>query len=169
MEDQDFMNVAFDEAAKAYAAGEVPVGAVIVKEGQIIGRGHNMTEKLSNATRHAEMVAIDEAAQSLENFRLEGATLYVTLEPCIMCAGASVLSRLESIVYACPDLRHGACGSIIDVFTNPHPIHQVKIRHLDNQARSAQMLKKFFKERRDAKSSRRDDHSTKSKAAQNRH
>ena len=162
------MNLAFEQAAIASSLDEVPVGAVVVLGGEVIATAHNETAKAGMATRHAEIVAIERAAKALDNFRLSGATLYTTLEPCIMCAGASILSRLESIVYACPDVRHGACGSIHNLFEDRHPIHQVKVRFFDAQERSAQMLKQFFKKKREnGRSIRRDDRSTAKEIAQN--
>ncbi len=115
--DRHWMWEALAEAKKAYERGEIPVGAVVVRERQIIGRGHNMVETLGDATAHAEIIAIGAASRTIGDWRLNGATLYVTLEPCIMCAGAIDLSRLSRLVYAAGDARKGAFGSIIDVGT----------------------------------------------------
>lgn len=111
MEHQIFMRSAYQEAMKALDEGEVPVGAVIVKDGTIIGRGYNRTERLPDATAHAEIIAISAASSRLTSWRLTGCTLYVTLEPCLMCLGASVQARIERIVYGAPDPRCGAVDS----------------------------------------------------------
>src|SRR5574338_1269803 len=110
-DDERFMREAIKQALIAFEHNEVPVGAVIVKKGQIIARGYNQVELLRDATAHAEMLAITSAESALENWRLTGATLYCTLEPCAMCAGAALLSRLDAIVWGAPDIRHGANGS----------------------------------------------------------
>jgi tRNA(adenine34) deaminase len=106
-----FMNSAYQEAIKAFDEGDVPVGAVIEKDGRIIGKGHNSMEKLSDATAHAEVIAISAASSSVENWRLAGCTLYVTLEPCIMCLGAILQARIDSVVYGAKDPRMGAVDS----------------------------------------------------------
>ncbi len=108
MDAQFFMNAAYQEALKAFDEGDVPVGAVIEKEGRIIGRGYNRIEKCFDATAHAEILAIGSASDSLQSWRLEGCTLYVTLEPCLMCVGAALQSRIGAIVYATADPRLGA-------------------------------------------------------------
>jgi Cytosine/adenosine deaminases len=108
MEAQFFMNAAYQEALKAFDEGDVPVGAVIEKEGRIIGRGYNRIEKCFDATAHAEILTIGAASASLQSWRLEGCTLYVTLEPCLMCLGALLQSRIDAIVYATADPRLGA-------------------------------------------------------------
>ena len=117
-EDERWMNMEIREAERAYDAGEVPVGCVIVKDGRCIARGYNQVETLKDATAHAEIVAIGAASSALENWRLSGATLYVTLEPCPMCAGAILNSRLSRIVYGSPDKRFGGCGTTIDVVSD---------------------------------------------------
>jgi tRNA(adenine34) deaminase len=108
MEAEYFMNAAYQEALKAFDEGEVPVGAIIEKDGRIIGRGYNRVEKCSDASAHAEILAIGAASSSLQSWRLSGCTLYVTLEPCLMCLGALLQSRIDSIVYAAADTRLGA-------------------------------------------------------------
>ncbi|MBP5404831.1 MAG: tRNA adenosine(34) deaminase TadA [Clostridia bacterium] len=113
--DEDFMRIALQEAEKAYAADEVPIGAVIVKDGVVIARAHNEKEKRNSAVRHAEIVAIEKATKKVGNWWLEGCSLYVTLEPCAMCAGAIVNSRLDRVVYGAPDLRYGFLGSLADL------------------------------------------------------
>lgn len=115
MTDADFMQEALALAARAAEAGEVPVGAVVVKEGRIIGRGYNRPITASDPTAHAEIVALREAATAEGNYRLPGCTLYVTLEPCAMCVGALVHARLARIVYGAADPKTGACGSIVDL------------------------------------------------------
>ena len=110
-----FMRVALDLAAEAAAAGEVPVGAVVVKDGRVIGRGYNRPITNSDPTAHAEIVALREAATALGNYRLPGCELYVTLEPCAMCVGAMVHARVARIVYGAADPKTGACGSIVDL------------------------------------------------------
>ncbi|MDN3504689.1 MAG: nucleoside deaminase [Rhabdochlamydiaceae bacterium] len=142
------MELAFEEAQKAFDEDEVPIGAALELNGKIIATGHNMTEQLKNGTKHAEMVCIERATEVIGDFRLTGSILYITLEPCIMCAGALILSRVSKIVYACPDFRHGACGSIIDVFAIDHPIHQIEVERVYFQERSAKLLKDFFKIKR---------------------
>jgi tRNA(adenine34) deaminase len=108
MDHERCMNLAYQEALKAFDEGEVPVGAVVVKDGRMLGRGYNRIEKLGDATAHAEIIALGAAANSLAAWRLDGCTLYVTLEPCLMCLGAAMQSRVECIVYACADPRLGA-------------------------------------------------------------
>ena len=115
-----WMQQALKEAEKALAKGEVPIGSVVVRDNQIIGRGHNLVETLQDATAHAEMIAITAAAGSLSSWRLEGATIYTTVEPCPMCSGAVLLSRISGVVYGTEDSRFGACGSVSNVIgTNP--------------------------------------------------
>ncbi len=143
-DDQRFMQAALKEARAAFQEGEVPVGAVIVKNGQILARAHNRVEQQKNATAHAELLAIAEASRLVDNWRLTGCTLYSTLEPCILCAGGALLSRLDRIVYAAKDMRHGACGTIVDVFS-PFAIHHLQVEGGVLEGESAQLLKDFFK------------------------
>lgn len=119
------MRAALAEARKALDEGEVPVGAVVVREGLVVGRGHNQTERLQDATAHAEILAIGAASSTLGSWRLDECTLYVTLEPCVMCAGALVLARLGLLVYGANDPKAGACGSRIDVLGEPWLNHHV--------------------------------------------
>lgn len=140
---------ALKEAYKAYEAEEVPVGAVLVHKGRVIARGHNQVEMLQDATAHAEMICMTSGAVALENWRLLECTLYCTLEPCAMCAGASILSRVPKIVWGAPDIRHGANGSWVDLFDKPHPIHQVEIKGGVLEGYSSFLLKEFFKARRE--------------------
>lgn len=117
--DFDFMNLALEEAKKAERLGEVPVGAVIVRKGEVLAQAHNLRETNRMATAHAELLAVEEACRLLGTRRLSDCTLYVTLEPCPMCAGALVSARIERIVFGARDPRMGACGSLIDLFSYP--------------------------------------------------
>ena len=146
------MQVAMKEAEKAYASREVPVGAVIVHENRIIGRGFNQTETLQDPTAHAEMIAISAAANTLESWRLENCSLYVTLEPCAMCAGAIVLSRIQTLIYACEDPKAGACGSLRNIVQDHRLNHEVEIIEGVFASQAAGMLKSFFCELREQKS-----------------
>ncbi|MBR2479186.1 MAG: tRNA adenosine(34) deaminase TadA [Clostridia bacterium] len=121
MNDFDFMREALAEAKKAGEMGEVPIGAIVVRNGEIIARAHNERETGKDATRHAEIIAIERACSALGGWRLIGCDLYVTLEPCPMCAGAAVNARLVRVVYGAPDLRAGAFGSVIDL--NSYPLN----------------------------------------------
>ncbi len=116
-DDEKYMRMALREAEKAFEEKEIPIGCVIVKDGVVIGRGHNQIEMLKDATAHAEILSIGTASGKLENWRLDGSTLYVTLEPCPMCAGAILNSRISRVVYGSPDTRFGGCGTTIDVVT----------------------------------------------------
>ena len=116
-DDERFMRMALREAMKAFDEKEIPIGCVIVKDGAVIGKGYNQVETMKDATAHAEIIAIGTAANKLENWRLDGCTLYVTLEPCPMCAGAILNSRVDRVVYGSPDTRFGGCGTTIDVIT----------------------------------------------------
>ena len=126
-EHQAYMREALLEAQAAYDSGEVPVGAVAVHNGQIIGRGHNQREELGDPTAHAEMVALRQAAGALGGWRLSEVTLYCTMEPCTMCAGAMVLARLPHLVYAVDDPKAGAAGSVFDIVRSPRLNHQVQV------------------------------------------
>ncbi len=152
-DDELFMQAALTEAKKAYRVGEVPVGAVVVFENQIIARGHNQVELLKDATAHAEMLVIGSAANALENWRLLGTTLYCTIEPCTMCAGAMLLSRIKRLVFGARDLRHGACGSWIDLFETKHPTHFIEITSGILEGECANLMTEFFHERRNSKTS----------------
>ena len=122
-----WMKTALAEAKKARDEGEVPVGAVVVKDDAVIGRGHNQAEGLKDPTAHAEILAIGAAATTLDSWRLEGATIYVTLEPCTMCAGAIVLARLNKLVYGTSDPKAGACGTLMNVPRDERLNHLVEI------------------------------------------
>jgi tRNA(adenine34) deaminase len=141
--------MALREAEAAMAEGEVPVGAVIVKNGRIIGRGHNQRETLKDPTAHAEMIAITQAAGSLESWRLLGATLYVTLEPCAMCAGAIVLARLPNVVFGATDPRAGACGTLMNIVQDARLNHRVALTSAVLGDECSAILKDFFRSRRE--------------------
>lgn len=148
LRDEQFMKEALKEALKAYEKDEVPVGAVLVFENRIIARGHNQTELLQDATAHAEMICLTAGASQLNNWRLTDTTLYCTLEPCCMCAGALYSSRVKRLVWGAKDLRVGANGSWIDVFSQNHPIHEIEILSGVLQEESSALLKKFFQQKR---------------------
>jgi tRNA(adenine34) deaminase len=148
MDHERFMQAALDEALAADEAGEVPVGAVVVREGRIIGRGHNQRETLHDPTAHAEMLAITAAASELGDWRLSGCTLYVTLEPCAMCAGAIVLARVDRLVFATDDPKTGACGSLYTITTDPRSNHQVSVTRGVMEEPCAAVLRDFFARQR---------------------
>ncbi len=146
--DEDFMRLALAEAKLAFAKEEVPVGAVLVYEGKVIARAHNLVELNLDATAHAEMLCLKKGAEVLGNWRLLGATLYCTLEPCPMCAGAMIQSRIERLVWGAPDLRCGAHGSWVNLLDVKHPMHQLKVASgiLTDPCRG--LMREFFKLRR---------------------
>ena len=125
--DEDFMRQALSEAQRAAEAGEVPIGAVIVHAGRIVGRGRNACERLNDATAHAEMVAITAAGSALGDWRLEDCTLYVTLEPCPMCLGACLNARVKRVVYGAREPKSGACGSVVDLAAPPGYNHALEV------------------------------------------
>ena len=145
------MKEALKEAFKAFEKDEVPVGAVLVHNDRIIARGHNQVELLQDATAHAEMLCLSAGAAALENWRLTGATLYCTLEPCCMCAGAMLSSRIDRLVFGAPDLRLGANGSWINVFEKEHPMHSIEIVRGVLEAESAALMREFFQRTRKKK------------------
>ena len=145
------MKEALAEAKKAAAAGEVPVGAVIVKDGEIIGRGHNETETAKDPTAHAEMIAIRQAAKNLGGWRLTGCTMYVTTEPCSMCAGAIVWSRISRLFIGTMDPKSGACGSVFYIPQESRLNHFVEIETGLMQEECSSLMKSFFKELRKRK------------------
>jgi len=146
--DEQFMDLALSEAEKAMAAGEVPVGAVLVSAGTVVGRGYNRPISASDPTAHAEMLAIREAARALGNYRLREVTLYCTVEPCIMCAGAMVHARISRLVFGTPDPKAGAAGSIYNVLTDPRLNHRVEVVSGICEDRCAAILRTFFASRR---------------------
>lgn len=147
-EDEKFMGEALKEAWKAYLNDEVPVGAVLVHKQKIIARGYNQVELLQDATAHAEVLCITAAEAAFEDWRLIDTTLYCTLEPCTMCAGAMMLARVSNLVWGAPDIRHGANGSWINVFEKSHPMHNISIRKGVLSEYCAKLLKDFFQKRR---------------------
>ena len=147
VEDDVFMQMAIDEAYSAESEDEVPIGAVIVKDGKVIARAHNTREGSKCATAHAEILAINEACRALGGWRLPGATIYVTLEPCCMCAGAIVNARIENVVYGAPDIRFGAMGSLFDVSLLPLN-HKPEVRRFVRGDECKNMLSEYFKKKR---------------------
>ncbi len=143
-EDEKWMRHALAEAQLALKKDEVPVGAVVVYEDKIIGRGHNQVESLNDPTAHAEIIAIGAACNFLESWRLSGASLYVTIEPCAMCAGALVLSRIDRLVYGAKDPKAGACGSLYNVVQDLRLNHQVEVTRFVLEDECGQLLKAFF-------------------------
>ena len=139
-----WMEQAFIEAEKAYNKREVPVGAVIVFENRIIGKGHNLIETLQDPTAHAEVLAITAAANSLASWRLEDTSIYITLEPCTMCAGAILLSRIPNVIFGTIDSQFGACGSVFDVLNNESLNSSVKVVSGILQEKCQLILKSFF-------------------------
>ncbi|MFH0993365.1 MAG: tRNA adenosine(34) deaminase TadA [bacterium] len=148
--DVRFMQEALIEAEKAYAIDEVPVGCVIVKAGEIIARGFNQRETTEHVFNHAEMMAIDQACRQLGTWRLEGCTLYVTLEPCVMCAGTMIQARLDRLVYGAAEPKSGAHKSIIDLFDHPYN-HQVVVESGVLAKETGAILKRFFQDLRKRK------------------
>jgi len=142
---QRFMQAAIEEAQKAAEIGEVPIGAVIVRDGEIVGRGYNLRETRKDPTLHAEMIAIREASERLGGWRLIGCTLYVTLEPCPMCAGAIVQSRVEQVVYGATDPKAGCAGTLMDLLNEPRFNHQVPVVSGILEEECGQLLKDFFR------------------------
>jgi tRNA(adenine34) deaminase len=145
MDHERFMREALKEATKAEARGEVPVGAVVVKDGKILGRGRNATEKGHSALLHAEMVAIKKASSRMKSWRLTGCDLYVTLEPCTMCAGAIVLSRIHTLIYGTTDPKAGAVHTTAQVMENPRLNHRVTVESGVLKEECASVLTGFFK------------------------
>ena len=142
------MRAALREARRALEDDEVPVGAVVVHQGRVIGRAHNQRERLKDPTAHAEMIALTQAAAALESWRLDGATLYVTLEPCLMCAGALVNARIERVVYGAKDPRAGACGSIYNVGIDARLNHRFEVVGGVLEGECAELLTEFFSKKR---------------------
>jgi tRNA(adenine34) deaminase len=147
-EDVIYMRMALREAERAAEAGEVPCGAIIVKDGQILGKAHNQTELLKDPTAHAEILAITQAAAALENWRLTDAVMYVTKEPCPMCAGAIVLARLKKVVWGCDDPKRGGARSKFEILDHADLNHRVEIQTGVMEAECKGLLQGFFRERR---------------------
>jgi tRNA(adenine34) deaminase len=150
IEDLEAMQAALAEARLAGEAGEVPIGAVVVRDGVIIARGQNRVLRNLDPTAHAEIVALRAAAAALGNYRLPGCTLYVTLEPCAMCAGAMIHARIDRLVFAAADPKAGAAGSVLSVVNHPQLNHRMQVEQGILGEEAAEMLRNFFRERRDA-------------------
>ena len=152
-DDEQGMQLALREARAAGADDEVPIGCVVVHDGIVIGRGRNQVERLQDATAHAEIVAIGAASNALRSWRLNECTLYVTLEPCAMCAGAIILARVGRLVYGAHDPKAGACGSVLDVIHEPRLNHRVEITSGVLAEECGRLLREFFaRKRREAES-----------------
>ena len=146
--DEHYMDLALMEAKKAELAGEVPVGAIIVSGNAVIGRGFNQPISQNDPTSHAEINAIREAARTERNYRLSNATIYCTVEPCMMCAGAMIHTRVARLVFGTPDPRAGAAGSIYNVLTDPRLNHRVRVVSGIREDECAAILRQFFEKRR---------------------
>jgi tRNA(Arg) A34 adenosine deaminase TadA len=146
--DEDYMKLALAEARKAEAAGEIPVGAIVVAEGMIIGRGFNQPIASNDPTAHAEIIAFREAARHQNNYRLTNATMFCTVEPCTMCAGAMIHARLGRLVFGTPDPRAGAAGSIYNILTDPRLNHRVDVVNGICEDECVAILREFFAVRR---------------------
>ncbi len=148
MSDESFMRMALSAAAEASRLGEVPVGAVVVKDGEVIAIGHNRPIGGHDPTAHAEIAALRAAAQKLGNYRLPGCTLYVTLEPCMMCAGAMMHARLARVVFGATDPKTGVCGSVLNLFAEPRLNHHTEVQGGVLAEECGTMLSAFFAGRR---------------------
>ncbi len=146
--DQRFMKRALDAAARALESEDVPVGALVVREGQVIGRGWNQREHLQDPTAHAEILALTAAAQHVGHWRLESCTMYVTLEPCPMCAGALVLARVQRLVFGAADPKGGACGSLYEITNDARLNHRLETVGGVLDEPCAELLRQFFRHRR---------------------
>ena len=144
IDDTAFMAIALDEALSALEHGDVPVGAVVVRAGQVIARRHNERELHQDPTAHAEVLALRDAAAAVGSWRLDGCTLYVTLEPCVMCAGALINARVDRLVYGAADLKGGATASLYNVCADPRLNHNPVVTHGVGAAASAELLSTFF-------------------------
>lgn len=151
MTDEEFMDVALSLAGEAYGRDEIPVGAVIVKDGAVISSGSNRNREKNDATMHAEIIAIKQASRFLGNERLTGCDLYVTKEPCAMCAGAIVHSRIRHVIIGTEDTKYGACGTVFDVCGNSRMNHVPEITFGVLREKSSSLLRKFFQEKRGKK------------------
>ena len=148
MSDEEYMQLAIEQAEKAAEMGEIPIGAVLVHEGAVIAAAHNLRETNHDATAHAEMLVIREACAKLDRWRLSGCSLYVTVEPCPMCSGGIVNSRIDKVVYGCPDVKAGGAESIFNIITNPNLNHTAIVRSGVCEEECAGVMKAFFKKRR---------------------
>ena len=147
-EDMRFMRLALDEARVAFEQNEVPIGAILTFENKVLATSHNQVEFFKDATCHAEILCMKEGAKILGDFRLIETTLYVTVEPCLMCFGASILSRVKKIVWGCGDMRHGALGGLIDLSKLKHPIHTPELVSGLFAEESKLLMQTFFQKRR---------------------
>jgi len=147
-EDQQFMKLAIEQARIAEENGDVPIGAIIVHKNQIIGKAYNQREQLKDPTAHAEIIALTQAAAALENWHLNGCTMYVTLEPCPMCAGALVLSRMDRLVYGCDDPKTGAVKSLYNIVTDERLNHRLEVTSGVLADECTKQLQDFFQHRR---------------------
>ena len=147
-DDSYWMGIALREAKKASDRGEVPIGAIVVKDGAVIGRGYNLRETRQDPSAHAELIAIRKASRKLNSWRLTGATLYVTLEPCIMCMGAIILSRIERVVFGCSDPKAGAAGSLYDLSNDRRLNHRFFLQSGVREGECSSILSDFFSELR---------------------
>ena len=154
--DEKFMKQAIKQAKKAYAIGEVPIGCVIVHDGKVIGRGYNRRTIDKNTLAHAELMAIRKASRKMDDWRLEECTMYVTLEPCQMCSGAIVQSRMTRVVIGCMNPKAGCAGSILNLLQMEEFNHQVELETGVLEEECSQMMKSFFKELRDAKKKKKE-------------
>lgn len=148
MDDHEYMGLALLEAQKAYDIGEVPIGAVLVMDGEVVAAAHNMRETWHDATAHAELIAVREACRLLGRWRLTGATLYVTIEPCPMCAGSLVLSRIDRLVYGSADYKAGAVESVFNIVQNDALNHRMEVTSGVRAEECTAIMKQFFRERR---------------------
>ena len=148
MNDEEYMGLALVEARKAYELGEVPIGAVVVKDGEVIATAYNLRETGHDATAHAEVLAVRKACEKIGHWRLTGATLYVTIEPCPMCAGALVMSRIDRLVYGAADYKAGAVESLFNITNHSRLNHRIKVRAGVREEECRNLMKDFFRERR---------------------
>jgi tRNA(adenine34) deaminase len=150
---EPWMQLAIAEARRAQEHGDVPIGCVVERHGEVIGSGHNERERRGDPTAHAEVLALQQAAAAVGSWRVLQATLYVTLEPCAMCAGAIVLARVPQVVFGCPDPKAGAAGSVLDVLAEPRLNHRPQVTGGVLEAECAELLRAFFRARRPARGS----------------
>jgi len=152
MPNEQFMRLTIEQAKIAEENGDVPIGAVIVHKGQVIAKAYNQREQLQDPTAHAEIIALTQAAAALENWHLNGCTMYVTLEPCPMCAGALVLARIDRLVFGCADPKAGACGSLYNIVQDERLNHRIEVTSGVLADECSQLLQKFFQNKREENS-----------------
>lgn len=148
---ENYMKLAIEEAKKAWEMDEVPIGAIVVYKGEVIGRGHNLRENDQDPIAHAEMIAIQEAAKYMKSWRLEETTLYATLEPCVMCSGAIVMSRIPHVVYGATDPKGGCSGSLMNLIEDTRFNHRATVERGILEQECGEMLRTFFREKRSLK------------------